>query len=312
MPTVNIIILNYNGYALLQECLPSVIEAAAGSKYHCRVTVLDNRSSDGSVDFIKNNFPTVDISLAQKNRLLFSYNDYVSSIEEEIVILLNSDIKVDRGFVDPLVECLDQNEDAFVAGPQCWTFDKSRYEGALARIKFKFGLFQCFSRYPGYQADINKPGYTANIGSYAAFNRKKFLELGGYDPLYFPGRCEDLDICYRGWKHGWKGYYVPQSIAYHKGQESFNREFGCRRSLIMAYRNTFYFIWKNITGPRYLFQHLILILPRLSFALFKGDFSLVFGFFQALPNFLSAVDRRKVNRGFFRKTDAELLRLLGW
>ena len=71
-PTINIIILNYNGRDLLAECLPSIVEASHTSKYSCKVTVIDNVSTDDSVSFLKSNFPDVDVVGAKENRVLCS------------------------------------------------------------------------------------------------------------------------------------------------------------------------------------------------------------------------------------------------
>jgi GT2 family glycosyltransferase len=85
-----------------------------------------------------------------------------------------------------------------------------------------------------------------------AVDREIFLKLGGFDPLYLPGRIEDLDFCYRAFMAGYHAKYVPQAVAYHKGQATFGREFtaaGCDR---LALRNTLLFQWKNLrrTGHR--------------------------------------------------------------
>ncbi len=109
---VNIIILNYNGRDLLQECLPSIVDSSHVSRYPCKVTVIDNVSIDGSVEFVRANFPDVDVIEAKENRVLCSYNDVLRTIKDDIVILLNNDIKISNNFVDPLVE-LFKEEDVF-------------------------------------------------------------------------------------------------------------------------------------------------------------------------------------------------------
>ena len=68
---------------------------------------------------------------------------------------------------------------------------------------------------------MNQPDETAAAGPVLAVDRRRFLELGGYDPIYFPGRIEDLDLGFRGWMAGYRGYYVPESVAYHWGFGTF-------------------------------------------------------------------------------------------
>jgi len=309
---VNIAVLNYNGISLLRECMPSVLEACKASSNICTVTVVDNGSTDKSLDFLRENFPDVVIYIAKTNSFLCSFNDFAEFVSDDIIILLNSDIKLTKGFVDPLVEVFNGHKDAFMSGPQCWTFDKRQYEGTRTKIRMKFGFFQAFSRYPGYEKDIEVPGYTASAGSVAAFRRDRFLELGGYDNLYLPGRVEDVDLCYRGWKRGYKAYYVPQSVSYHKGLASFKRAFGYQNTLVLSYRNTFLFIWKNITDVQLLFEHVIFLMPWLLFSLAKFNFSFLRGFTRALVKLPKALSRRGNQAAYFKEKDKHLLNLLGW
>jgi GT2 family glycosyltransferase len=146
----------------------------------------------------------------------------------------------------------------------------------------------------------------------AAFRRDMFLQLDGYDDLYLPGRLEDVDICYRGWKRGYKAYYVPQSLAYHKGMASFKKDFGYKKTLTLAYRNTFCFIWKNITDKRLLIEHVTFLIPWILFSLFKFNFSFISGLIQALPKLPQALSGRTKEKLWFTKTDRELFDLLKW
>ncbi len=116
-PTINIIILNYNGKDLLAECLPSIVEASHVSKYSCKVTVIDNVSVDSSVEFMREEFPDVNIVEAKENLVLCSYNNVLGTIKDDLVILLNNDIKVRNDFVDPLIEPF-REEDVFLTSPK--------------------------------------------------------------------------------------------------------------------------------------------------------------------------------------------------
>ena len=120
---VQIVILNYNGVDLLPRCLPSIVEAAQKASYPVQVTVLDNRSQDQGLNWVKTHFPSVQVVVSEKNRFLVSFNDYLRTVDDEIVILLNNDIRVDPNFVDPLVKIFENNPDAFLASPQCFDFE---------------------------------------------------------------------------------------------------------------------------------------------------------------------------------------------
>jgi GT2 family glycosyltransferase len=96
---------------------------------------------------------------------------------------------------------------------------------------------------------------TASAGAVLAVDRRKFISLGGFDPLYLPGRLEDLDFCFRGYLAGYHARYLPASVAYHKGEATFRRELGADRSQALALRNTFLFQWKNLRHPWHMARH---------------------------------------------------------
>ncbi len=107
-------------------------------------------------------------------------------------------------------------------------------------------------RVPGHEDVVRVADLTAAAGPVLAVDRRRFLEIGGYDPIYFPGRIEDLDLGFRGWMAGYRGYYVPESVAYHRGFGTFESELGMARSDRLARRNTLIFMWKNTAGSRLL------------------------------------------------------------
>lgn len=309
---VNIIVLNYNGRTLLEECMPTIVDAAKASSHACRVMLLDNKSVDDSLQYMRAQFPSVIPVESPYNRFLISYNDLIKRVDDDIVILLNNDIKVDISFVDPLVQVFLDHEDAFMAGPKCWTFDLKQYEGSRTKMRMYFGHIQAFTRYPGYDKDMDAFGYSAAVGSVVAFDRERFLSLGGFDDLYLPGRVEDLDICYRGWKRGWKGYYQPKSLAFHKSSASFNSYFGARSSATLTYKNTFLFTWKNIFDPGMVFKHFVFLIPRLIFSIVSLDFCFFIGFFQAIPKSARALRERAIESKRAVVSDRDIFRIVGF
>ncbi|MFQ5952905.1 MAG: glycosyltransferase [Candidatus Omnitrophota bacterium] len=302
---INIIILNYNGEKLLPECLPSIISARKESKNNVSITVIDNESTDKSLEVLKQYALEVKV-IKHENRVFCSFNDVVEDLDDDIVILLNNDIKVEPDFVDPLAEVFQKNPDAFLVGPKALTFDKARYEGTRTKWWVDKGIFKSSSRYPGYESDIDREGYTAQAG-FGAFDRKKFLELKGYDDLYLPGIIEDADLCYRAWRRGFKGYYQPKSLIYHIGRASFRSKFGNFRINKMSHRNTYLFMWKNISDGKILGQNLIYLVPRILFALLKGKPEIPLGFISALGRLPQAMRKRAKVQGSFIKSDKQVL-----
>jgi len=296
---INIIILNYNGRQLLEKYLPSVVEASSRSLNNCRVSVIDNKSTDDSIAFIRTNFRDVEVYEASENRLLCSYNEYLKKIDDEIVIFLNTDIRVDPDFVDPLIGHF-KDESVFFVAPKELSME-GKYQGNLNSLIFKHGLLSTTVQRQG--SDDMRHNISVHGG---AFDRKKFLYLGGYDDMYLPGIVEDFDLCYRGWKHGWKGLYEPSSFYFHEGSTSFNAEYGLKGRSLLAYRNTFLFFWKNVTSKKMRLVHKLFIPVLLLAALIKGRWLLIKGFFQALSMLGIARKRRNTVLTQFNISDEEL------
>jgi GT2 family glycosyltransferase len=267
---VHILVLNYNGRQLLAECLPSVMEAARASRHRCEVVVVDNSSGDGSAGWLASRFPEIRV-LCRPNRGLSSLNDVVRQLESPVAVLLNNDIKLARDAVDPLVEpILASKSKCFMTAPRCWLFDGETYEGFKTAVLWRWGLVQATSLYPGHEHRIGQPGLTASAGAALAVRRDVFLELGGFDPIYLPGRIEDLDFCFRGWMAGYHGRYVPASVAYHRGMATFGRAFGASGCDHLALRNTLLFQWKNLRHPLHRVRHCFGIPARLALDLMRA------------------------------------------
>lgn len=272
--------LNYNGKALLEECLPSIALAARRAPAACRVSVVDNDSTDGSRQWLAAAWPEIDV-IPQPNRGLASFNAVLAELDEPVVLLLNNDVKLAPDAVGPLLSVFENQTDALFSAPLCWTFDGTTYEGMRTRVRSRFGLVQGMSRVPGHETLVNRADLTAAAGPVLAVDRRWFLEIGGYDPLYFPGRIEDLDLGFRAWMAGGRGYYVPESVAYHKGFATFAPELGDARCDGLATRNTLFFAWKNLKGAR-LAKHLLWLPVRLLGSLSRGQTAFARAFFEAL------------------------------
>lgn len=276
----HILVLTYNGRRWLEECLPSVREAAARSKVPCRVTVVDNGSTDDSARFVVSRWPDVEL-IRERNLGLASFNRVLSWLDEPVVLLLNDDVKLDPDAVDPLLKPFAERDDVLFTAPLCWTFDGRTYEGMRTRVRSRFGLIQGMCRVPGHERLARIPDLTAAAGPVLAVDRRRFLELGGYDPIYFPGRIEDLDLGFRGWMAGYRGYYVPESVAYHRGFGTFETELGAEGSDRLARRNTLLFMWKNTAGAR-LLAHLLWLPVRLGASLVRGRLDFAAAMVEAL------------------------------
>jgi GT2 family glycosyltransferase len=275
-----ILVLNYNGRELLAECLPSIVAAAAAAPVPCGVIVVDNGSRDDSVALVQERWPKVRV-LREQNRGLASFNRVLPGLDEPVVLLLNNDVKLARDAVAPLLRVFENHRDALFSAPLCWSFDGEQYEGMRTRVRSRYGLVQGMCRVPGFEELLASFDQTAAAGPVLAVDREKFLELGGYDPVYFPGRIEDLDLGFRGWMAGYRGYYEPGSVAYHRGLATFAPELGLEECDRLTVRNSFLFAWKNLSGSR-LAESLYWIPARLVYWLLQGRIRLAGGLVSAL------------------------------
>lgn len=306
---VNIAVLNYNGRALLGECLPSIIEAAKYSKYETKVTVLDNCSTDGSIDFLQQTFPNVKIYIAKENKVYCSYNDFFQDVDDDIVLILNSDIKVDKNFLNPLIENFN-DPDVFFVSSRMYFFDGVTYQGDKSKALLRFGVICADTRFKGYKDLIMEKAVTFSTGN-GAFDRKKFLTLGGFDELYLPGRYEDVDFCFRGWKSGFKAIYEPRSVTYHKGYASFKAAFSDKEIQRTVFRNSLLFMWKNITDKKILFTMHFWLLPRFILFILTFRFYFLKGFFEALSRLPEISRIKKSITSKFKLSDQQVLDIVG-
>jgi len=287
---VAIVVLNYNGKHLLARFLPSILRAAGKCPYQCKVIVLDNLSEDDSVDFLKKEFSGVKIAIARSNDVLCSYNELLNQLQSQVVILLNNDIRVDENFISPLVQRFIEEKKVFFVAPKILNPD-STFNGGKSFLELKLGIIQNVVDRTG----CAKPGITHSIAT-GAFNREIFLKIGGFDKLFLPGIWEEVDLCYQGLLRGYRGLYEPSSVIWHDESSTFNKVFGPRGKNILAYRNMFFFTWKNIFDIKIMFQHIFFLPAWLIYSIFCGKQELFLGFIQALRHLKSILKQRKACR----------------
>jgi GT2 family glycosyltransferase len=237
----SVVILNWNGREFLEKCVPSVVRASAAYGENCEVVVLDNASSDNSIDYLKSNFPQVRI-LALKEKIGFAaaMNTGIKAAKYDIVIGLNNDIIVDEGFIAPLAGFFSESADVFAVAAKMLHWDKKTLNFGRTRGDFKFGFFR--------RSIVDSPFAVNTMYACAgafAVDKEKFLMLGGFDEdmdVYW----EDADLCYRAWKRGWKTVYEPQAIVYHKFHGTYGKEHGLGWIDKMSARNYLLFLLKNM------------------------------------------------------------------
>ncbi len=250
----SVVIPNWNGRELLEKYLPSVAAAMAGNPAN-EIIVVDNGSSDGSAEFVRRHFPNVKLVELERN-LGFGggSNAGLRAAANDIVVLLNSDMRVEPDFLAPLLAGFS-DERVFAVSCQILFTDpaKRREETGLTQGWWEEGGLRVRHRIDGEIRSLY-PCFYGGGGS-CAFDRRKFLELGGFDPLFEPFYLEDTDLGYRAWKRGWKVLYQPRSVVYHEHRGTIGKRFAEARIQAALKKNFILFAWKNIHEWRRLGPH---------------------------------------------------------
>ena len=219
-----VVILNWNTKGFLEEFLPPLLASVKGCE-EAEVVVADNASTDGSLEMMKEKFPTVKTIAFDKNYgFTGGYNKAFEAIESEYFVLINSDIEVADGWLEPLVEWMDSHPDCGACAPKLHSWqekDKFEYAGAAGGYLDRFGYPLCRGRVlkrletDKGQYDNPKDVFWAT-GACLMVRSKVYQSLGGLDNRFF-AHMEEIDLCWRMQLAGMKVTVVPESVVYHVG-----------------------------------------------------------------------------------------------
>ncbi|MBC7511114.1 MAG: glycosyltransferase family 2 protein [Ferruginibacter sp.] len=246
-----IIIVNWNGGALLKECLQSL---AAQTVIPREILVFDNGSSDGSIELVEN-LPGISVQrLACNFGFAFANNQAVMECKTKHIVLLNPDAIAESQWLENLIRAADEHPEVSIFGSrQIMLSNKSLIDGLGDRYHFSglvrrdgFGM-----PVQNYNSD-KKPIFSA-CACAVLYRREAFEAVHGFDEDYF---CyvEDVDLGFRMRLAGYKAMSVPTAIVYHAGSASS----GGHRSDFSIYHGHRNLVWTYIKNmPTYLFWILL-------------------------------------------------------
>lgn len=287
-PGCAILVLNWNGLAHLRVLLPSLQAAAAQYPGRSRIIVVDNRSTEPDVAVVRREFPGVEVVTADRNDYLFSLNPAVAACPEEVVIILNNDMRVEPGFIAPLVRHF-ADPAVFAATANVFDWDGIRRTTGQRRMALRHWWF-----YKWWDLTVTEPVYTLDAGGgCAAFRRERFVALGGFDPLYRPGYYEDVDLSYRAWMRGWRTVFEPGSVIYHREAATMRDQRREREFHALLARNHVLFTVKNVGGWRFLAAFLALAPARVLRGLLRRHRATARGLVDAMPRLGAALRGRR-------------------
>ena len=281
--SIAVVILNWNGTELLKQFLPSVVECSS----EATVYLADNASTDGSVDYVKNNFPSVKIIQNTVNGgYAKGYNDALTNLSEDIFILLNSDVLVTPNWLQPISTIFNENTLAAAVQPKILDHKKPEYfeyAGAAGGFIDKFAYPYCRGRiFDNLEKDLGQYDDEIEIfwasGACLAIRSEVYNEIGKLDEDYFSHQ-EEIDLCWRLNNYGYKVLYTPRSVVYHVGGATL--ETIDPKKTYYNFRNSLFNILKNVPTNK-LFLVLILRMKLDGIAAFKFLFELKLKHFAAV------------------------------
>lgn len=255
--SLSIIIVSYNGLNYLKDCLDSINNNKPSASFE--ITVVDNASSDGTVEAVRKDYPHVKLIENNRNEgFAAANNKAIKNTDSEYILLINSDCQAYANSIDRMLEFADANKDAGIIGPRIINSDgsvqfscrrfPSFFDAGMHSILANIAPDNPFSRrYKLADIDRDKISQVDWVSGSCMFIRRAALKQTGLmDEKYFM-YVEDTDLCYQMWKKGWKVFYFPESeILHHIGGSTKNNALsGAVTSSIRMQKSVLYFFWKN-------------------------------------------------------------------
>ena len=255
----SVVILNWNGAEMLRRYLPSVVRYTVGDGIE--VVVADNGSTDESLRVLRTEFPTVRLIVLDRNHgFAEGYNRAITQIDSEYTVLLNSDVEVTEGWLNPLLSYMDANPQVAACQPKIlsWT-SKERgdspvlfeHAGAAGGMMDALGYPFCRGRVLS-RAESDKGQYDDIVpvfwtsGAAMCVRTKIYKDTGGLDCDFF-AHMEEIDLCWRMQCRGYQLVCVPLSTVYHLGGGALGYE--NPRKTYLNFRNNLLMLYKNLPYP---------------------------------------------------------------
>lgn len=290
-PSVAVVILNWNGRYFLEKFLPSVYNSVYPN---VQFVVGDNGSDDDSVTFVEENYPSVRIVRNDRNYgFAEGYNRVLAHVEADYYVLLNSDVEVTPGWIDPVIAYLEAHPDMAAAQPKILSFhDRHQFEYAGAGGGFldAYGFPFCRGRvFDKVETDRGQYDDACEVfwATGAAFfiRRRCWEQSGGFDGDFF-AHMEEIDLCWRLRRLGYRIGYCPSSVVYHVGGATLQKS--NPHKTYLNFRNNMIMLQKNLPFWRAVW----VIFARLWFDLFA------LLHFAARGRFRDAAAVSRAHRGF--------------
>jgi GT2 family glycosyltransferase len=271
-PTISFVLPNYNGTELLRRNLPSVLAVARDHAPPHEVLVVDDASKDDSVAVLEREFPDVRVVRRERNGgFSLAVNTGMAAARGEIVMLLNTDVRLEEPFLGPLLPYFDDPAAFAVAPLMCDEHGRPQRTSCNA-VSFRRGEIRRLRwDLADLRARVERGERLLQLypcGGAAAIRRSQFQELDGLDTLFSPFYYEDFDLGIRAWQRGWKTYFEPRSWVTHEHKGSIAASVARRRVKRLGRRNRFLLLWVHLSSRKLWLSHIpftaVRVLTRLA------------------------------------------------
>jgi GT2 family glycosyltransferase len=214
---ISVVIPNFNGRELLPEILPPLFIALKATNLSYEVIVCDDCSKDDSINYILSNFPEIHL-LKQETNKGFSptVNKGIFAARYDYVFIMNNDLKVTEHYFNPLFKYFEDEKTFGVMG-RINEWDTDTIQDAAKYPYFQGAKIKTNKNYYAENSQPNDRLYSIYLSGANAFvDRKKIIELKGFNELFAPFYVEDFELSLRAWRMGWKCYYEHHAVCYHK------------------------------------------------------------------------------------------------
>ncbi len=302
---IAIAILNWNGKSWLEKFLPNVLENSQSAE----VYVIDNASTDDSVAYISTYFPSVKIIINQQNHgFAGGYNEGLKQINADIYCLLNSDVEVTPGWLDPVAALFEKNPDIAAIQPKVLDYNRKNFfefAGAGGGLIDNLGYPYCRGRvFENVEEDKGQYNDETEIfwasGCCLFIRSEDFWKQNGFDARFFAHQ-EEIDLCWRLKNSGRKIYYTGKSAIYHVGGGTLQKQ--NPRKTYLNIRNNLSMMLKNLPSDKLYLIFIRLCLDGIAgiYFMLKHGFSHTwavikahFGFYAQLPGTLKLRQQNQI------------------
>jgi GT2 family glycosyltransferase len=298
-----IVILNWNGLKYLKMFLGTVIKYSVDN--NTQICVADNGSTDGSPEWVRDNFSEVRLILLDKNYgFAEGYNRAIAQLDAIYFLLLNSDIEVTEGWLQPLVSFMDDNPDVASCQPKILSYyrkDHFEHAGAAGCFIDKYGYPFCRGRIIN-EVEKDTGQYDSQIdifwssGASMLVRSEAWKKCGGFDPDFF-AHMEEIDLCWRFHKAGYRVSFLHESVIYHVGGGTL--PYSSPLKTYLNFRNSLFLLYKNLPDSKFrsvMFKRKLLDGLAAMFFLMKGSFKSVKAVWKAHRDYYKAITSLNVKR----------------